>query len=154
MLSLFVWTRVITFSGFYCKAYNFGSSDHFDGLTFHSWKSVFCLFNQSINYQCESVVLNKDATEPFGTIKSSMCAFTSKTWCIFTSMYYSVFQPFSCRETSQKFLIIWRNLNAPYSTICSIFREPSKELAEPLGSAEPRLKNTDVVARSFDQLFF
>jgi len=48
----------------------------------------------------------------------------------------SVFQPFSSRGTSQKFLIIWRNLNAPYSTIYSIFREPNKELAE------PRLKNT------------
>jgi len=55
-----------------------------------------------------------------------------------------VFQPFSSRGTSQFFLIIWRNLNAPYSTIYSIFREPSKELAEPLGSAEPRLKNNDV----------
>ena len=55
----------------------------------------------------------------------------------------SVFQPFSSRGTSQKFLIIWRNLNAPYSTIYCIFREPSKELAEPLGSAEPKLKNTD-----------
>jgi hypothetical protein len=33
---------------------------------------------------------------------------------------------------------------APYSTIYNIFREPSEELAEPLGSAEPRLKNTDL----------
>jgi len=63
----------------------------------------------------------------------------------------NVFQPFSSRGTSQKFLIMWRNhglhgrnLNTPYSTIYSIFREPSKELAEPLGSAEPRLKNTDL----------
>ncbi len=48
------------------------------------------------------------------------------------------------RGTSQKFLIIWRNLNAPFSNIYSIFRDPSKELAEPLGSAEPRLKNTGV----------
>ena len=38
--------------------------------------------------------------------------------------------------------MIWRNLNASNSTIYSVFREPSKELAEPLGSAEPRLKNT------------
>jgi len=55
------------------------------------------------------------------------------------SLYDSVFQPFSSRGTSQKFLIIWQNLNAPYTTI---FREPSKELAEPLGSVESRLKNT------------
>jgi len=33
-------------------------------------------------------------------------------------------------------------LNAPYSAIYIIFMEPSKELAEPLRSAEPRLKNT------------
>jgi len=58
-----------------------------------------------------------------------------------TSVDCSVFQPFSSLGTSQKFIIIWRNLNAPYSTIYSIFRESSKELAEPLGSAEPRLKN-------------
>ncbi len=38
--------------------------------------------------------------------------------------------------------MIWRNLNASNSIINSVFREPSKELAEPLGSAEPRLKNT------------
>jgi len=55
---------------------------------------------------------------------------------------HSVFQPFSSRGTSQKFIIIWRNLNTPYSAIYSITREPSKELAEPLGSAEARLKNT------------
>jgi hypothetical protein len=40
--------------------------------------------------------------------------------------------------------MIWRNLHASNSTIYSVFREPSKELAEPLGSAEPRLKNTVV----------
>jgi len=38
--------------------------------------------------------------------------------------------------------MIWRNLSASNSTIYSVFGEPSKELAEPLGSAEPRLKNT------------
>jgi len=38
--------------------------------------------------------------------------------------------------------MIWRNLNASNSTIYRVFRELSKELAEPLGSAEPRLKNT------------
>ncbi len=32
-------------------------------------------------------------------------------------------------------------LNVPYSSNNNIYREPSKELAEPLGSAEPRLKN-------------
>jgi len=57
-------------------------------------------------------------------------------------VYSSVFQPFSSRGTRQKFLIIWWNLNTPYGTIYRIFREPSKELAEPLGSTEPRLKNT------------
>jgi hypothetical protein len=34
--------------------------------------------------------------------------------------------------------MIWRNLNASNSTTYNVFREPSKELAEPLGSAEPR----------------
>jgi len=63
---------------------------------------------------------------------------------LISTIYHSVFQPFSSCGTSRKFLIIWWNLNAPYSTIYSIFREPSKELAEPLGSAEPRLKNTDL----------
>jgi hypothetical protein len=62
--------------------------------------------------------------------------------CVIATLYHSVFQPFSSGGTSQKFIIIWRNLNAPNSTIYRIFREPSKELAEPLGSAEPRLKNT------------
>jgi len=58
-------------------------------------------------------------------------------------IHYSIaFQPFSSRGTSRKFLIIRRNLNAPYSAIYIIFMEPSKELAEPLRSAEPRLKNT------------
>jgi len=50
---------------------------------------------------------------------------------------------FKSRNLSK--IIIWRNLNAPYGTIYSIFREPSKELTEPLGSAEPRLKNTVVI---------
>jgi len=61
------------------------------------------------------------------------------SYCIYVDQ---CFQPFSSRGTAQKFQIIWRN--APYSAIYSIFREPSKELPEPLGSAEPRLKNTDV----------
>jgi len=69
-------------------------------------------------------------------------------------VYFSFFQPFSSRGTSQKFLIIWRNLNAPNSTIYSIFREPSKELAEPLGSAEPRLKNTGIFKYQIKQMFF
>ncbi len=60
------------------------------------------------------------------------------------TLYISVFQPFSSRGTSQNCLIIWRNLNNPYSTIYSIFREPRKKYAEPLGSAEPRLKNTAI----------
>jgi len=57
-------------------------------------------------------------------------------------LYGSVFQPFSIRGTSWKFLITWRNLNVPYSAIFSIFKEPRKKLTEPLGSAEPRMKNT------------
>ncbi len=56
-------------------------------------------------------------------------------------MFFNLFQ---VAEPLKNFIIIWRNLNAPYSTIYSIFSEPSKELAEPLGSAEPRLKNTAV----------
>jgi hypothetical protein len=63
--------------------------------------------------------------------------------------YMRVFQPFSNRGTSQKFLTIWRNLNALYSTIYSIFKEPSKELAEPLGSAEPMLKNTALYRQKY-----
>jgi len=59
------------------------------------------------------------------------------------------FQPFS----HQKFVIIWRSLNASYSTLFSIFREPSKELAEPLCSAEPRLKNTDLDTATWLKLF-
>jgi len=43
--------------------------------------------------------------------------------------------------------MIWRNLHASNSTIYSGFREPSKEVAEPLGSAEPRLKNTVLMAK-------
>jgi len=62
-----------------------------------------------------------------------------------TIVYCSVFQPFSSRGTFQNFLMIWRNLNASNSTIYSVFREPSKELTEPLGSAEPRLKNTGLL---------
>ncbi len=65
-------------------------------------------------------------------------------WLDNLSAYDSVFQPFSSRGTFQKFLMIWRNLKASNSTIYSVFREPSKELAEPLGSAKPRLKNTGV----------
>ena len=43
-------------------------------------------------------------------------------------------------------MIIWRNLIIQNSTIYSLFREPSKELAEPMGTAEPGLKNTDVAS--------
>jgi hypothetical protein len=77
---------------------------------------------------------------------NAKCSDKNSPCCVgkteFESAYTSVFQPFSSRGTSQKFINIWRNLNAPHSTIYSIFREPSKKLAEPLGSAEPRLKNT------------
>jgi len=58
-------------------------------------------------------------------------------WIIFF-IYSSVFQPFSIRGTSCKFIITWQNLNVPYSTIFNIFREPRNKLAE------PRLKNTDL----------
>jgi len=43
--------------------------------------------------------------------------------------------------------MIYRNLNAINSTVYSVFREPSKELAEPLGSAEPRLKNIEILMK-------
>jgi len=45
-------------------------------------------------------------------------------------------------------LKIWRNLDTQNSTNMRILRELRKELAEPLGSAEPRLKNTDVEAQN------
>jgi len=60
------------------------------------------------------------------------------------TQYDSVFQPFLSRGTFQKFHMIWQNLHASNSTIYSVFREPSKKLAEPLGSSEPRLKNTAI----------
>ena len=41
-------------------------------------------------------------------------------------------------------MIIWRNLIAQSSTSNSIFREPEKELAEPMGSIEPVLKNNEL----------
>ena len=53
----------------------------------------------------------------------------------------SVFQPFSSRGTFQKFLMIWRNLNASNSTIQSVFREPSKEFAEPNTDLDNEGKN-------------
>ncbi len=59
-------------------------------------------------------------------------------------MYGSVFQPFSSRGTFQKLLSVWRNLDTQNSANLRILREPSSERAEPLGSAEPRLKNTGV----------
>ncbi len=56
------------------------------------------------------------------------------------NLFSQCFQPFSSRGTSQKFLIICRNLNPPFSTIYGILREPSKELAEPLGPRNPGWK--------------
>ncbi len=81
-------------------------------IMFHKGTSFFCKKNEknAISFNCGSM------------------------------LYRSAFQPFSSRGTSQEFLIMWRNLNTPYSTIYSIFREPSKELAE------PRLKNTALSA--------
>ncbi len=38
-------------------------------------------------------------------------------------------------------MTIWRNLNIQNKADFRIFREPSKEVEEHLGSAEPRLKN-------------
>jgi hypothetical protein len=61
--------------------------------------------------------------------------------------YISVFQPFSIRGAYWKFLFTRSNINVPYSNIYSIFREPRKELAEPLGSAALRVKNTAVHSR-------
>ncbi len=53
------------------------------------------------------------------------------------------FNLFQFEEPVENFLSrTWRNLNVPFSTIFSLFTEPRKELVEPLGSAEPRLKNT------------
>ena len=59
-------------------------------------------------------------------------------------MKSSVFQPFSSHGTPGTLIIIWRNQNIVNRINRNFLREPSKELAEPLGSAEHRLKNTDV----------
>ena len=40
---------------------------------------------------------------------------------------------------------MWRNLNISNSIIYSLFRETSKELAYPLGSAEHGLRNTVLI---------
>ena len=64
---------------------------------------------------------------------------------LFTSTTYdNAFQPFSSRGTFETLLNFWRNLDTKNSTNMRIFAEPCKELAEPVGSAEPRLKNTGI----------
>ncbi len=46
------------------------------------------------------------------------------------------------RGTFETILKFWRNLDTKISAYLMILTEPCKELAEPVGSAEPRLKNT------------
>ncbi len=58
------------------------------------------------------------------------------------TVYGSGFQPFSSCGTFETLLNFWRNLDTKNSTNMMILAEPCKELAEPVGSAEPRLKNT------------
>ena len=59
------------------------------------------------------------------------------------TQYTSGFQPFSSRGTIETLLNFWRNLDTKNSANVRIFAE-CEELAEPVGSAEPRLKNTAV----------
>jgi len=54
------------------------------------------------------------------------------------------FSTFSSRGTFETILSIWQNLDTQNSTNMSILRKPFQELAEPLGYAELRLKNTDL----------
>jgi len=56
------------------------------------------------------------------------------------TIYTSAFQPFSSRGTFETLLNFWRNLDTKNSANLRILAEPCKELAEPVGSAEPRLK--------------
>jgi hypothetical protein len=71
------------------------------------------------------------------------------------SHYYSVFQPFSSLGTFETLLSDWRNLDNQSRADLRILRELSKELAEPLSSTEPRLKNTvllsNLAASSFSE---
>ncbi len=53
-----------------------------------------------------------------------------------------VFQLFLSRGTFETVLSIWQSPDTQNIANLRMLREPSKELVEPLGSAEPRLKNT------------
>jgi len=53
----------------------------------------------------------------------------------------SVFQPFSSRGTLETLLNVWWNLDTKNNINFSILKERRKQWTEPLGSAEPRLKN-------------
>jgi len=65
----------------------------------------------------------------------------------FENRKVSVFQPFSSRGTFETLLSVWQNLDAQNSASLRILREPCKELMEPVGSAEPRLKNTALMCK-------
>jgi len=65
----------------------------------------------------------------------------------------SVFQPFSSCGISGTFetlLSVWRYLHTQNNANLRILTEPSEECEAPLGSAEPRLKNTVVEDEHFD----
>ncbi len=53
----------------------------------------------------------------------------------------SVFQPFSSRGTFETLLNLVWHLDTKISANLKILAEPCKDLAEIVGSAEPRLKN-------------
>jgi len=61
-------------------------------------------------------------------------------------VYWSAFQPFSSCGTFETLLNFWRYLDAKYSANLTILMGPCKELAKPVGSAEPRLKNTGLLS--------
>jgi len=57
------------------------------------------------------------------------------------SVFFNLFQ---VTEPFKQYFCPWWNLATQNSTNLRILREPRKELAEPLSSSEPRLKNTAV----------
>ena len=67
---------------------------------------------------------------------------SSKTMFCLLKVYYSVFQPFSSRGTSLNILSFDKTQIFKILYFLRIFRVPCKEMAEPLGSAELRLKNS------------
>ncbi len=62
-----------------------------------------------------------------------------------TQTIRNVFQPFSSRGAFETILSIWRNRDTQNNIYMIIIRELREELLEPMGSAEHRLKNTDVM---------